>query len=236
MVTEPDIRPVPDIRPGPASVEITEESLRAFVADQAAHLTPPTIEKYLQVVDSLTAFLDSVDVEPCLGPELARLLETARARQPRGAFLPTLGAVSLLRVLPLLLADPWLPPPGGERRTHRVVLAKLLRFLRRADALDTGALRRDFKGVRDALGAVYSLDHDYSWGRQRTEEEVHEQLVTVTVTLSLRSPTLDRLLDEVERGDRASLDEAIQKSVDPDPYRYLYPYDDHTWRRDPWDR
>lgn len=210
----------------PITDGITEHSLRAFVADRAAHLTPPTIEKYMTVVDSLVGFLDAVDVEPSLGPQLARHLDRARARQPQGAFLPTLGAVSLLRVLPQFLADPWLPPRGAERRTHRVVLGKLLPFLRRSDELDTSVLRRDFKRVRDALGAVYALDHEYSWGRQ-PEGEVPEQLVTVTATVSLRTSVLDRLLDQVERGDRATLAEAIETSVDPDPYTFEEHWSDY---------
>ena len=84
----------------PSSAGVTEKSIRASIRAQAAALTPPTMKRYAITADALFEFLDTVDVETRLGRELAQHLASARARLGSGAFLPTLGVVSMIRICP----------------------------------------------------------------------------------------------------------------------------------------
>ena len=198
-----------------------ESAIREFIAGEAAKLTPPTAARYGVVAETLFDFLDTVDVRNRLGPEIARHLGGERQRLGSGAFLATLGVVSLVRVLPDFLEDPWLPPKGAQRRSHRVVVERLLVFLRRRGLVDSAALREDFRRVRVAIRTAQS--RDYGW-RMNDDEVATSEVVEVTV--GLRSEGLDPLLRQVERGDFTSLADAIDARLDPDR-RYgdePYPY------------
>lgn len=195
----------------PVATAVTEASIRVFVDQQSAGLSATTAQRYATVVDALFEFLDTVDVEPRLGPELAQHLDAARARLGRGAFLPTLGVVSMIRLLPALLDDPWLPPYGAQRRSHRVVLDKLTTYLRR-HVPDVGPVRDDLRRVRRAVGTARSRDYD----QFRVDLAATDDFFTVTSTFQVTRVTLDRMLDSVEEGQYASLDAAIEAWVDPE--------------------
>lgn len=197
---------------------LTEATIRSFVAEQGTGLAPPTVQRYAIVTDSLVDFLDTVDVRPRLGPEIAAHLEAARERLGPGAFLPTLGVVSMLRVLPEFLGDPWLPPKGAQRRSHRTVVERLVTLLRR-HVPEPGLLRDDFGRVRRAVGTARSRDYGTArsrdYDRRGKDRTGSEEAVTVTSTFELRQSLLDLMLDGVEEGRYASLDAAIESAVDP---------------------
>lgn len=194
-----------------------ETLIREYIAGESAALAPPTIERYKIVTESLFEFLDTVDVRHRLGVEIARRLEAERERLGQGAFLPTLGVVSLLRMLPDFLVDPWLPPRGAQRGSHRVVVERLLVFLRRRGLVDSAVVRGDFSRVRKAIGTTHG--RDYGWHTH--EEAVTEEVLEVTV--GLRSAVLDPLLNGVEQGTYASLADAIDAQLDLER-RYREPY------------
>lgn len=193
------------------SVGASEASIRAFIAEQSAGLAVATAERYAVVANSLFDFLDTVDVEPRFGPEIARHLESARARLGPGAFLPTLGVVSMIRLLPDFLDDPWLPPAGGQRRSHRTVVDQLVTYLRRHVG-DVGPVRDDLRRVRRAVGRARSRDYVHF----REDLAATTDLFTITSTFQVSRATLDRMLDRVEEGCHPSLDAAIEAAVDPE--------------------
>jgi hypothetical protein len=196
------------------TTDIDEASIRAFVERRGADRTAQTRQRYGEVVDDLFAFLDTVDVRPWLGPQIAEHLEAARRNRGSGAFLPTLGAASMLRVLPAFLDDPWLPPSGVRRRSHRVVAEHVLTLLRRWALTDSGLMRHDLRRARRSIGTARARDYDW----RPYDEPDDDARVSVTVTLDLRSGTVDSLLDGVERGRHTSMDAAIAAIVDPDPH------------------
>ena len=206
-------------RPEPAPLgAVTEASIRDIVEDLASGLTPPTIHRYRTTVESLFHFLDVVDVGPCLGQEIAEHLRVARRQHGAGAFLPTLGVVSLVRVLPQFVSKPWLPPRGCQRRTHRTVINRLIPYLRRH--LPNPALQReDLARVRSRV----DKDRFDDYGGWSSEPVGNEAPIIVTSTLAIRPTRLDQLLDSVEQGSHDSLDEAITSVVDPR-------YDEHEQR------
>lgn len=199
------------IQPQPISASPTEASIRAFVTEQSAALSVTTAERYATVVSTLFDFLDTVDVEPRLGREIAHHLDEARARLGPGAFLPTLGVVSMIRLLPDFLDDPWLPPAGGQRRSHRTVVDQLVTYLRRHVG-DVGPVRDDLRRVRRAVGSARSRDY----GQIRHDPADATDLFTVTSTFQMSRAALDRMLDRVEEGCHPSLDAAIEAAVDPE--------------------
>ena len=203
--------------------EDPESAIREFIAAEAAKLTAPTAARYGVVAETLFDFLDTVDVRHRLGPEIARHLGDERQRLGSGAFLPTLGVASLVRMLPDFLDDPWLPPQGAQRRSHRVVVERLLVFLRRRGLVDSAVLRDDFKRARSAIRTAQS--RDYGW---RTVGEEVAAAEVVEVTLGLRSEVLDPLLREIERGDFTSLTDAIDARLDSDRRYSDEPYP-HGW-------
>jgi hypothetical protein len=207
------------LTPEPSMADVTEASIRAFVAAQSADLATATAERYAITTNALFVFLDAVDVEPRFGPEIAEHLAAARARLGAGAFLPTLGIVSVLRVLPDFLDDPWLPPRGAQRRSHRSVIDRLVTHLRRHLA-DAGPVRDDLRRVRRAVGTARSRDYD--WSRRDLAET--DKVFTVTATIEVGQATLDRMLDGVEEGRHSSLDAAIEAAVDPErgPDAWMY--------------
>lgn len=205
----------------PSMTDVTEASIRAFVAEQSTDLAAATAERYAIVTDALFTFLETIDVGPRFGPEIAEHLAAARARRGPGAFLPTLGVVSMIRVLPDFLGDPWLPPAGAQRRSHRAVVDRLVTFLRR-HLSDAAPVRDDLRRVRRAVGTARSRDYD----RSHNEVEGTDKVFTVTATFDIGQTTLDRMLDGVEEGRHASLDAAIEAAVDPErgPDAWMYRY------------
>ena len=201
----------PTLVPASGGTNDLELAIREFIAGEAAKMKPPTAERYGAVAEALFEFLDTVDVRIRLGPEIARYLELERRRLGPGAFLPALGVASLVRTLPDFLGDPWLPPPGAQRRAHRVVVERLLAFLRRRGLVDSVAVCEYFKRGRSALGTARS--RDYGWGAVHDEVSTNE---VVQVTVGLRSEVLDPLLAEVERGESSSLADAIDARLDPE--------------------
>lgn len=173
-----------------------EASIREFISEEAAPLAASTAERYEVVLETLFEFLDAVDVAPRFGPEIAAHLAAERQRLGDGAFLPTLGFVSLVRVLPEFLDDPWLPPAGAQRRAHRAVVDRLLVFLRRRALIDSAVLRDDFGRARKAMRTARG--RDYGW-RELEDTVTSEELTTATVDLP--SGVLDPLLADVERVD-----------------------------------
>ncbi|MGJ9422658.1 hypothetical protein [Aeromicrobium sp. CF3.5] len=207
-MTHTNLTPIPA---QPVTVVVSEASIRAFVAEQSVALSMATVERYAVVVNALFEFLDTVDVEPRLGTEIARHLETARARLGPGAFLPTLGVVSMIRLLPDFLDDPWLPPAGGQRRSHRTVVDQLVTHLRRHLG-DVGPVRDDLRRVRRAVRTARSRDY----GHYSEDMADTGDVLTVASTFQVTRVTLDRMLDSVEEGRHASLDAAIEAWVDPE--------------------
>lgn len=182
--------------------------MRRFIIDQAEGRTRETVERYAQVTDDLMTFMDSVDVSPWLGPEVAVYIRLQRERLGPGAFLPSLGLVSLIRVLPAFVNDPWLPQPSPQRRTHRTAVRHLLTFLRRR-AMQQGCFHReDLKSINKALGQAYASDYGHPpvW---RSEK------VTCTVTVELVARLVDALLEQVTRGEFETFDEAVAARLNP---------------------
>ncbi len=181
--------------------------MRQFIIDQAAGRTDETIERYVQVADDFETFLDNVDVEPRLGVEIAAHLGAERRRLGPGAFVVTLGLASLIRVLPAFAAEPWLPPPGVQRRTHRAVIRALKSFLR-LRAMQQGCFRRDdFAPIDRVLGHAYGLDYGAPVRRGDT--------VTCTVTVELLDRLVDALLEQVTRGEHETFDQAVAARLNP---------------------
>jgi hypothetical protein len=181
--------------------------MRQFIIDQAGGRTPDTLERYVQVADDLAAFMDSVDVGPWLGVEIAAHLAAERQRIGPDAFLATLGLASLIRVLPAFAADPWLPPVGPRRRTHRTAIRRLTTFLRLRATQQGCFYRHDFARIDKALGSAYAHDH----GRPVRRGDK----VTCTVTVELLDRLVDALLEQVTRGEHESLDEAVAARLNP---------------------
>lgn len=199
------------LRPHPV-----ENYIRDFLEIERADVTPETAERYESVISSLFDFLDQVDVRARLGPEIADHLEAERARLGSGAFLPTLGVISMLRMMPEFLVHPWLPPMGAQRRAHRAIVDRLLVFLRRRELVEPSPVRADdFARARRAVTAARVRDY---W---RQNDEPVER---VSITVELSSRVLDPLLTLVEKGERGSLASAIEQQLEhrqyfPAPYR-----------------
>lgn len=196
----------------PPQADHAEKLIRDFIAEEGAAMSPETAERYAVVADSLFEFLENVDVRPRLGPEIARYLDAERERLGAGAFLPTLGVTSMLRMIPEFLVEPWLPPIGAQRRTHRAIVDRLLVFLRRRELVDpTASLRDDFARARRAVAAARIRDY-------RRQTDSRDELIRVTVELSSR--VLDPLLADVENGDRRSLSDAVEQQLE---HRHYFP-------------
>lgn len=201
--------------------------MRQFIIDKGDGRTDETVQRYVQVADDLSSFLADVDVGPWLGAELAAYLDAQRRELGADALLSSLGLASFIRVLPAFLADPWLPPPGAHRRTHRVVVRRLMTFLR-LQASQRGCLHRgDFQAIDKALGHAYSLDYgDPTVGRSG--------MVTCTVTLDLVEHLVDRLLEDVTGGRHETLDEAIAARLNPVQVTVWREPEDHWDYRGGW--
>ena len=197
--------------------------MRQFILDQSEGRSAEAVRRYVGVADDLSSFLARVDVGPWLGAELAAHLHVRRRELGADAFMATLGVASFIRVLPAFLTDPWLPPPGAQRRTHRVVVRRLKTFLR-LHASQRGCLRRDdFAAIDKALGHAYSPeDAGPALGRAG--------MVTCTVTLDLVEHLVDRLLEDVTDGKHETLDEAVAARLNPIQVTVWREPDDH------WDR
>jgi hypothetical protein len=182
--------------------------MRQFILEQSEGRSAASVRRYVGVADDLSSFLARVDVGRWLGAELAAHLEVRRRELGADAFMATLGLASFIRVLPAFLADPWLPPPGAQRRTHRAVVRRLKTFLR-LHASQRGCLRRDdFAAIDKALGHAYSLeDAGPAAGRVG--------MVTCTVTLDLVEHLVDRLLEDVTDGKHETLDDAVAARLNP---------------------
>lgn len=188
------------------------QEMRAFIVEQASGRTPETQDRYHAVADTFAEFLVGVDVGPWLGPQIGEYFDGERQRLGDEAFLITLGLSSLIRVLPAFVAEPWLPPPGAQRRTHRAVVRCLIKFIR-IKAMEQGCFRSgDFRMLDRALGRAYQLDHDTRW-RDTT-------MVACAVTIELREHLVDVLLDEVTQGRYATFDEAVAASLNDDEGRF----------------
>ena len=205
-------------KPDPSSDP--ETMIREFIMGEAATLSEPTAVRYEIVAEALFEFIDTVDVTSRLGPEIATLLNTERQRCGDGVFLRLLGFTSFLRVLPEFLDDPWLPPTGAQRASHRAVIERLLVFLRRRGLVDSAALRDDFGRVRKAIGTARS--RDFHWDPRHDVAVASEELITVTVDIPSR--VLDPMLADVERRQHESLADAIADRLDPrsDPHPWAH--------------
>lgn len=183
-------------------------AIRGFVLEQADGRKDETVRRYEQVAIDFEAFVDGVDVAPWLGPELAAHLEGQREAFGRTALVDVLGIVSLVRVLPAFLADPWRPTGTAERRTHRPVARHIVRFLRMR-CQEQGCFRRDdFLVLNKVLGSL--TYHETSrWA------ESDSDMVDCTVTLKLRERLLDTLLDEVTRDEYATIEAAMAARLNP---------------------
>jgi hypothetical protein len=62
------------------------DAMRQFIIDQGEERTDETRQRYAKVADDLMVFLETVDVAPWLGPEIADHLEEQRRRDGRGAL------------------------------------------------------------------------------------------------------------------------------------------------------
>lgn len=210
----------------PSGEDFTAE-MRQFIVDQGEGRTSETMQRYVQVADELSSFLANADVGPWLGAELAAHLDFQRRELGADALLSSLGLASFIRVLPAFVADPWLPPPGVQRRTHRTAVRRLMTFLR-LHASQRGCLRRDdFRAIDKAVGHAYSQDYaDPVAGRTG--------MVTCTVTLDLVEHLVDRLLEEVTEGRHETLDEAIAARLNPVQVTIWREPDDHWDYRGGW--
>lgn len=189
-----------------------EQLIREFIAGEGDAVSPETAKRYTDVANALFDFLDVVDVSVRLGPEIASHLEAERERLGSGAFLPTLGVASMLRMLPEFLNDPWLPPIGAQRRTHRAIVDRLLVFLRRRELVDSAAALRDaFSRARRAVADARFRDY---WREPDSSEE------RIRVTVELNSRILDPLLANVESGKRRSLADAVEQQLE---HRHYFP-------------
>lgn len=207
--------------------ETDAELIRAYVLAQAAAYTPATQERYAKVADDLESFRRTVDVTPRLGPEMAQVLGRHRARGGDPDLLEVLGMVSFIRVLPAFLDPPWLPPRGPQRTTHRTAIRRLMTLLRRR-AAELGCLNRhDFAAIDRAVSTGPG-----AWREDGGWPEASDTTMTCTVTLRLEQHLVDRLLAEVEHGNSASMEEALEQRLNPrlvtywqDPEPDPYPYD-----------
>jgi hypothetical protein len=198
--------------PQPSQPNPDEQMIRDFIAGEGESVSPETAARYQIVVDALFEFLETVDVTDRMGPQIARYLESERERLGPGAFMPTLGLAGFLRVLPEFLTDPWLPPIGASRRTHRAIIDRLLTYLRRRQLIDrSAAMRDDFSRARRAIGTARARDY---WRQLDSPEE------RIRVTVELNSRILDPLLADVEIGSRRSLADAIENQLE---HRYYFP-------------
>lgn len=185
-------------------------ALRGFIAEQADGKSDDTARRYEQVAIDFDAFMKSVDVTPWLGPEVANYLESQRQAYGRTALVDALGIVSLVRVMPAFLADPWRPAGTAERRTHRLVTRHIVKFLR-VRCQEQGCFRReDFQVLNKAVGST-SYEHATRWA------EADSDLVDCTVTLKLRERLLDALLEEVTRDEFATIEAAMAARLNPVP-------------------
>jgi hypothetical protein len=217
---------VNSIATAPSAKDFAAE-MRQFIIDQSEGRTEETVQRNALVADDLSRFLATVDVDPWLGAELALHLDVQRREFGADAFLSSLGLASFIRVLPAFLADPWLPPPGAQRRTHRAVVRRLKTFLR-LHALQRGCLRRsDFGAIDKALGHAYSPD-DAGPPLGRTG------MVTCTVTLDLVEHLVDRLLEGVTNGKHETLDEAVAARLNPVQVTVWREPEDHWDHRGDW--
>lgn len=183
-------------------------AMRQFIIDQGEGRSPETQQRYRQVADDLVMFVGSVDVRPWLGQEIAAHLEQERQRLGSEALPTSLGLMSLIRVLPAFLADPWLPAPSQQRRTHRAAVRALKTFLRLRAALDDCLRKEDFQAIDKALRNAYYADSRHPLiGRTGT--------VRCAVTLDLVEHFVDRLLEEVAQGKHETLDEAVAARLNP---------------------
>ncbi|WP_162891223.1 hypothetical protein [Aeromicrobium sp. A1-2] len=184
--------------------------MRQFIVDQGEARSHETRRRYVQVADDLTVFLAEVDVAPWLGAELAAYLAQQRATLGADALLRSLGLSSFIRVLPAFVGEPWLSPPGAQRRTHRAAVRYLMTFLR-LQARAHGCLRRaDFEAIDKALGSANRYD--------RSEPVANRSgYTTCTVTLDLVEHLVDRLLEDVTDGRQESFDAAVAARLNPVP-------------------
>lgn len=205
------IRTIPT--PDDAVADDLVAAMRGFILDQALGRTEATVARYEQVADELSVFIETVDVAPWLGRELATHLAAERERLGNNALLRALGLISLVRVLPAFLADPWLPSAGQQRRTHRVVVKHVSKFLRLQCMRQSCFRREDFVALDKSLR--HSLSRDYGTTTRWAEGE--SDLITCTVTLALRERLIDALLDEVSHEQFESWGEAMAARLNPVP-------------------
>lgn len=205
-------------------------AMRRFILDQAVERSDATIKRYEQTVQDVEVFIETVDVAPWLGVEIAAHLDDQRIRLGTNALVKALGIVSLVRVLPAFMAEPWLPPAGPQRRTHRVVARHVLKFLRLQCMQRSCFRREDFIAFDKALGYSYSHDDDSAtrWA------EGESDLVSCTLTLGLRERLIDTLLDEVSKGQHASIEMAIAARLNPVPVTIWMAPDEASERTMGW--
>jgi hypothetical protein len=218
----PSAPSTPSTPPTPSPDHLLD-AIQQFVIDQGAGRTDETVERYVQVAADIHSFMAAVDVAPWLGPEIATYLDGRREQLGVDALLTSLGLMSFIRVLPAFVAEPWLPPPGAQRRTHRAAVRYLMVFLRRL-AHDQGCHRReDFRAIDKALGHAYSYDLD-------RPTAARTGTVTYTVTLDLVEHLVDRMLEDIEEGRYTTLDEAVAARINPvkvEVWRDPEPYPPH---------
>jgi hypothetical protein len=211
--------------------ETDAELIRAYILAQADGYTPATQERYATVADALETFRRSIDVGPWLGPEISDILERHRAAGGDPDLLGVLGMVSFIRVLPAFLEEPWLPPRGSQRTTHRTAIRRLVTLLRRR-AAELGCLNPDDLAAisHQADTGSWMLREDGGW------PEPSDTMMSCTVTLRLEQHLLDRLLAEVDHGSSASIEEALEHRLNPrlvtyweDPEPDYYPADRRWW-------
>ncbi|HWV27151.1 MAG TPA: hypothetical protein VNZ66_08000 [Aeromicrobium sp.] len=190
-----------------------------FLDQECQGKSVATVRRYHQVIAALVEFLEGVDVTAVYGERIQAHLHSCRQRLGRDAFIEALGYPGVVRVLPMFLEAPWLPPPGQQRRTHRSLVERLITYLRRQGLIDSTVLRTDLKVARKAVQGARSLDYGI-WPRPERDEA---GVTTVTVDLELSNNVLDDLLDDAEEGD-VSLSELITRRLDPpdDPYVRWY--------------
>lgn len=208
------------------SAEDIAVAMRQFIVDQAHGRSAETVQRYIRVADDLSSFLAGVDAAPWLGAELAAHLDRER-RHSTDALISSLGLASFIRVLPAFVADPWLPAPGAQRRTHRAVVRRLMTFLRLHAAQRRCLRADDFRALDKAIGHAYSRDRAEPF-QGRTG------MVTCTVTLDLVEHLVDRLLESVIDGTFETLDQAIAARLNPVRVTVWREPDDPWEARDRW--